>query len=88
MNIENQMRLLWTKYLETKNFNYLAEACEKASFFGQEEMGKEIGKNFKKFKEWLILNLILVFLVDYFVMATGALMSGVLFVSIFNMAHG
>jgi hypothetical protein len=44
MNIENQMRLLWTKYLETKNFNYLAEACEKAPFFGQEEMGKEIGK--------------------------------------------
>ena len=44
MNIENEMRLLWTKYLETKNFNYLAEACEKAPFFGQKEMGKEIGK--------------------------------------------
>ena len=44
MNLENQMLILWKKYLETKNFNYLAEACEKAPFFGQEEMGKEIGK--------------------------------------------
>jgi hypothetical protein len=41
-----------------------------------------------KNKESTWLQLILVFLVDYFVMATGALMSGVLFVSIFNMAHG
>ena len=54
MNIENQMRLLWTKYLETKNFNYLAEACEKAPFFGQEEMGKEIGKILRmKLKLWM-----------------------------------
>ncbi len=44
MNLENEMRILWKKYLETKNFSYLAEACEKAPFFGQEEMGKEIGK--------------------------------------------
>ncbi|MDA9595357.1 hypothetical protein N9S29_02515 [SAR86 cluster bacterium] len=41
-----------------------------------------------KNKESTWLKLILVFLVDYFVMATGALMSGVLFVSIFNIAHG
>ena len=41
-----------------------------------------------KNKESSWLKLIAVFLVDYFVMATGALMSGVLFVSIFNMAHG
>ena len=41
-----------------------------------------------KNKESSWLKLILVFLVDYFVMATGALMSGVLFVSIFKIAHG
>ena len=57
MNIENQMRLLWTKYLETKNFNYLAEACEKAPFFGQKEMGKEIGKILRSLNsDWYQIN--------------------------------
>ena len=50
MSLENQMQDLWKKYLETKNFNYLAEACEKAPFFGQEDMGKEIGKILRSLK--------------------------------------
>ena len=44
MNIENQMRLLWTKYLETKNFNYLAEACEKAPFLVKKKWEKRLVK--------------------------------------------
>ena len=50
MNLENQMRTLWKKYLETKDLKYLAEACEKAPFFGQENMGKEIGKILRSLK--------------------------------------
>jgi hypothetical protein len=50
MSLENQMQDLWKKYLETKNLNYLAEACEKAPFFGQEDMGKEIGKILRSLK--------------------------------------
>ena len=50
MSLENQMQNLWKKYLETKNFDYLAEACEKAPFFGQEDMGKEIGKILRSLK--------------------------------------
>ena len=50
MSLENQMQDLWKKYLETKNFNYLAEACEKAPFFSQEDMGKEIGKILRSLK--------------------------------------
>ena len=50
MSLENQMQDLWKKHLETKNFNYLAEACEKAPFFGQEDMGKEIGKILRSLK--------------------------------------
>ena len=38
---------LWKKYLETKDVKYLAEACEKAPFFGQKQMGKEISKILK-----------------------------------------
>ena len=57
MNLENQMHLLWKKYLETKNLNYLAEACEKAPFFGQEEMGKEIGKVLRSLNsDWYQIN--------------------------------
>jgi hypothetical protein len=44
MNSEQIMLSLWNKYLATKDIKYLAEACEKAPFFGQKEMGKEIGK--------------------------------------------
>ena len=44
MNSEQLMLYLWEKYLITKDIKYLAEACEKVPFFGQEEMGKEIGK--------------------------------------------
>ena len=50
MSLENQIQDRWKKYLETKNFNYLAEACEKAPFFGQEDMGKEIGKILRSLK--------------------------------------
>ena len=42
MQLEDTMHFLWNKYLETKDMGYLAEACEKAPFFGQEDMGKEI----------------------------------------------
>jgi hypothetical protein len=44
MKLEDTMLSLWNKYLETKNLTYLAEACEKAPFFGQKDMGKEIAK--------------------------------------------
>ena len=51
MKLEDTMHFLWNKYLETKDMRYLAEACEKAPFFGQEDMGKEIAailRNYKK----------------------------------------
>ena len=35
MKLEQLMSVLWKKYLETKDVKYLAEACEKAPFFGQ-----------------------------------------------------
>ena len=41
---------LWNKYLETKDIKYLAEACEKAPFFGQKEMAKEIRKILRNIK--------------------------------------
>ena len=34
--------------LETKDVKYLAQACEKAPFFGQKQMGREISKILKK----------------------------------------
>jgi hypothetical protein len=37
MKLEDTMHFLWNKYLETKDMRYLAEACEKAPFFGQED---------------------------------------------------
>ena len=48
MDLEKLMSVLWKKYLETKDIKYLAEACEKAPFFGQKQMGKEISKILKK----------------------------------------
>ena len=48
MELEKLMSILWKKYLETKDVRYLAQACEKAPFFGQKEMGKEISKILKK----------------------------------------
>ena len=50
MNSEQLMLYLWEKYLITKDIKYLAEACEKVPFFGQEEMGKEIGKILRNIK--------------------------------------
>ena len=47
MDLEKLMSDLWKKYLETKDVKYLAEACEKAPFFGQKQMGKEISKTEK-----------------------------------------
>ena len=44
MNSEQLMLYLWDKYLVTKDIKYLAEACEKAPFFGQKDMAKEISK--------------------------------------------
>ena len=46
MNLENQMHLLWRKYLETKDFKYLAEASEKTPFFCLKEIS-EILRNLK-----------------------------------------
>ena len=48
MKLEALMLSLWQKYLDTKDINYLAEACEKAPFFGQRKMGKEIAKILRK----------------------------------------
>ena len=48
MELEQLMSVLWKKYLETNDVTYLAEACEKAPFFGQKQMGKEISKILKK----------------------------------------
>ncbi len=48
MELEKLMSILWKKYLETKDVRYLAQACEKAPFFGQKKMGKEISKILKK----------------------------------------
>lgn len=50
MNSEQVMLSLWKKYLDTKDINYLAQACEKAPFFGQKEMGKEIGRILRSIK--------------------------------------
>ena len=47
MDLEILMSDLWEKYLKTKDVKYLAEACEKAPFFGQKQMGKEISKILK-----------------------------------------
>ena len=47
MDLEKLMSDLWKKYLETKDVKYLAEACEKAPFFGQKQMGKAISKILK-----------------------------------------
>ena len=51
MNSEEMMLYLWNKYLNTKDMEYLAEACEKAPFFGQKEMAKEIGRILRKNKQ-------------------------------------
>ena len=48
MDLEKLMSVLWKKYLETKDVKYLAQACEKAPFFGQKQMGIEISKILKK----------------------------------------
>ena len=47
MELEQLMSVLWKKYLKTKDVRYLAQACEKAPFFGQKQMGKEISKILK-----------------------------------------
>ena len=47
MDLEKLMSVLWKKYLETKDVKYLAQACEKAPFFRQKQMGKEISKILK-----------------------------------------
>ena len=50
MKLEILMQSLWKDYLKTKDIKFLAEACEKAPFFGQKEMGKEIAKILRKTK--------------------------------------
>ena len=54
MKLEDTMHFLWNKYLETKDMRYLAEACEKAPFFGQEDMGKEIATILRNYKNQLL----------------------------------
>ena len=50
MKLEILMQSLWKEYLKTKDINFLAKAREKAPFFGQKEMGKEIAKILRKNK--------------------------------------
>jgi len=50
MDLEKLMSDLWKKYLETKDVKYLAEACEKAPFFGQKEMAFEIARILRSVK--------------------------------------
>lgn len=57
MTLEENMKSLWNKYLETKDIKYLAEACEKAPFFGQKDMAKEISKILRSKKsDWYQIN--------------------------------
>ena len=51
MKLETLMQSLWEKYLKTKDIKFLAKACEEAPFFGQKEMGKEIAKILREFKQ-------------------------------------
>ena len=41
---EYLMAELWDLYLKSGDVEYLAKAADKAPFFGQKEMSKEIGK--------------------------------------------
>ncbi len=42
MDKEILMKNLWEKYIETKDYEYLAKACENAPFFNNPEIGKEL----------------------------------------------
>ena len=50
MDKEIYMKNLWNKYQQTKDLQFLIEACENAPFFGNPEMGKEIASILKKIK--------------------------------------
>ena len=52
MDLEKLMSVLWKKYLETKDVKYLAQACEKAPFFGQ----KQWKRNQQNFKKLIMIN--------------------------------
>lgn len=41
---EKFMSEAWQKYIETKDTEYLAKACEQAPFFGEKEMALEIAR--------------------------------------------
>ena len=47
---EKFMSEIWKKYKATKDFEFLAKACEEAPFFGQKEMALEIARIIRSVK--------------------------------------
>tara|TARA_Y200000002_G_scaffold232093_1_gene191584 strand:- start:800 stop:970 length:171 start_codon:yes stop_codon:yes gene_type:complete len=48
MKKEIYMKKLWDNYQKTKDVKFLIEACLKAPFFGNPQMGKEIARILKE----------------------------------------
>ena len=48
---EKFMDEIWKQYKVTKDVEFLAKACEKAPFFGQEEMAFEIARILRSVKK-------------------------------------
>ena len=48
---EKLMSEIWEQYNVTKDIELLAEACEKAPFFGQKEMAFEIARILRSVKK-------------------------------------
>ena len=44
MSKEKLMNHLWLEYKRTNDIKFLIKACNEAPFFGNPDMGKEIGK--------------------------------------------
>ena len=50
---EKFMVEIWKQYKATKDFEFLAKACEEAPFFGQKEMALEIARILRLIKKKL-----------------------------------
>ena len=48
---EKFMFEIWKQYNATKDIEFLAKACEEASFFGQKEMALEIARILRSVKK-------------------------------------
>ena len=48
---EKFMGGIWKQYTNTKDIELLAQACEKAPFFGQKEMAREIARILRSAKK-------------------------------------